>query len=67
MDYARRAGVLADIVREEADYMVVELKDGRRVRWRYARGPIAVIEFGSLNPKARNYQPGGRIIRTVRA
>jgi len=42
-------------------YIVVELKDGRRVRWA-TDGINRVIEFGSLNPANANYRVGGKVI-----
>ena len=63
-EYVRKGGRLADLIRDEGDYLVVELKDRRRVRWQKT-GDIEVIEFGSLNPKNENYVTGGKVLRTV--
>lgn len=63
-EYARRGKTIADLICEEDHYIVVELKDRRRVRWA-RRGNVEVIEFGSLNPKNANYVPGGKVLRTV--
>ncbi len=63
MNYVRRGKRLADLIREEATYLVVELKDQRRVRWPKDKRNT-LLAFGSLNPKSANYEPGGKIVGT---
>ena len=64
--YVRRPGRkgVSDFIREDVDYIVVERSDGRRVRWP-ADGKNEIIEFGSLNPRNKNYKPGGKVLRQV--
>lgn len=64
--YVRRPGRkgVSDLIREEADYLVVERSNQRRVRWP-ADGTNEILEFGSLNPNNPNYVRGGKVLRRV--
>ncbi len=61
--YIRRGKRVADLIRDEDDYLVVELSNRRRVRW-YRDRKMFGLEGCSLNPENENYVPGGKVIET---
>lgn len=64
MNYIRRKEKVADLISDEDTHVVVELKDQRRIRWP-KDGQNEIIEFGSLNPNNKNYQVGGKVLKTL--
>lgn len=61
-EYVRRGKRIADLISYAGEYLIVETKDRRRVRWAFDK-PMQLIEFGSLNPANPNYVEGGKVIR----
>ena len=59
----RRTGALGDVnwITSAAVGGIVH-KTQRPFTWKFGRGLIELIEFGSFNPRNKNYTPGGRVI-----
>jgi hypothetical protein len=56
--YARRKGVLGDVLRIDSQRVSGITHSGRPFSWK--RGPeVELIAFGSFNPSNANYAPGG--------
>ena len=63
--YARKktTGEKGDIVCLELHYVdVITHSTQRRKRWKLGEGKIELIEFGSFNPRNRNYVKGGKVL-----
>lgn len=63
--YARnlRTGVKGDVT-AIYDHVVIGTthETQRPFKWKLGLGNIELIEFGSFNPKNKNYKPGGKVI-----
>lgn len=68
--YARhkKTGVKGDISSLDSLHVsgIVHGDEGPRpFSWKLGRKQIELIEFGSFNPRNKNYVPGGKILATL--